>query len=157
MGPLLAETWQLRNISAAPDFVVRYVFPLRGNEGALGLDIGNHPAQREAAFRARDIGEMVLAGPIDLIQGGRGFIGRFPVFVDRGPGVGKAFWGVISAIIDEERLYEAVSLRESNMPIDIAIRGKDALGAKGELFFGRAEVFDSAPELASVRLPDGTW
>jgi len=156
-GPLLAETWQLRNISAAPDFVVRYVFPLRGNEGALGLDIGNHPAQREAAFRARDIGEMVLAGPIDLVQGGRGFVGRFPVLVDRGPDRGKAFWGVISAVIDEERLYEAVGLRESNMPIDIAIRGKDALGAKGELFFGRAEVFDSAPELASVRLPDGTW
>jgi PAS domain S-box-containing protein len=156
-GPLLTASWQLRHISAAPDLVIRYIFPRQGNEGALGLDIGNHPAQREAVFRARDIGEMVLEGPIDLVQGGRGFIGRFPVFVDREPGQGKAFWGLISAIIDEERLYEAAGLRDIVLPLDIAIRGKDGLGAKGDLFFGRAEVFGSDPKVASVRLPDGTW
>jgi PAS domain S-box-containing protein len=156
-GPLLTEQWQLRSIGVAPDMVVRYVFPLKGNEGAIGLDIGNHPDQRDAALRARNLGEIILAGPIDLVQGGRGFIGRFPVFVAGGSGRAKRFWGLISAVIDEERLYDAVGLRDERLPIEIAIRGKDGWGAKGELFFGQADVFRSAPELASVHLPDGTW
>jgi PAS domain S-box-containing protein len=156
-GPLIGETWQLRNISAAPDLVVRYVYPLKGNEGALGFDIGNHPVQREAALRVRDTGVTILAGPVDLVQGGVGFVGRFPVFVERGPDRRKAFWGVISAVIDAERLYEAAGLRDRELPIEIAIRGKDGLGLKGELFFGRAEVFNSNPAVATVGLPDGTW
>ena len=33
---------------------------------------------------ARDLGVTVLAGPIDLIQGGEGFVARSPVFIDDG-------------------------------------------------------------------------
>ena len=156
-APLLLETGQLRNISAAPGLVIRYVYPLKGNEGVLGFDIGSHPIQRAAALRARDTGEIVLAGPVDLVQGGQGFIGRFPVFVERGPGQRKAFWGVIAAVIDAKRLYDAVGFLDDRRSIEIAIRGKDGLGSKGELFYGRAEVFESDPILASVALPDGTW
>ena len=155
--PLLSGTWQLRNIAAAPDLVIRYMYPLEGNEGAVGLDLRAHPAQREAALRARDTGELILAGPVALVQGGEGFIGRIPVFVESGTGRGRSFWGLISAVIDSARLYEAAGLLDERLPIEIAIRGKDALGIKGALFHGRADVFDSNPVLTSVALPDGSW
>src|SRR5690606_18891988 len=82
VGALLDKGTQIRNIAAAPDLVVTMMYPLARNERALGLDYVRNPAQREAALRARDTGRLVLAGPVDLVQGGQGFIGRFPVFVE---------------------------------------------------------------------------
>ena len=44
---------ELRNIAAAPNLVVEYVYPLQGNQEALGLDYRLQPLQRQAALRAR--------------------------------------------------------------------------------------------------------
>ena len=69
---------RLRNIAAAPNLVVTMVYPIEGNEAAIGLDYRTNEAQREAVLRAMKSGELVLAGPVELVQGGSGFIGRFP-------------------------------------------------------------------------------
>ena len=47
---LLAEKSQLRNIAGAPDLVISLMYPLKGNERAIGLDYRKNDAQREAAF-----------------------------------------------------------------------------------------------------------
>ena len=54
---------QLSNIAGAPDLVVSLIYPLEGNERAIGLDYRKNEAQREAALRARDSGELVLRRP----------------------------------------------------------------------------------------------
>ena len=154
---LLAGDSQLRNIGAAPGLVIRYMYPLEGNEPAVGLDLGAHPAQRETALRARDTGEMILAGPVALVQGGEGFVGRIPVFAGSGSGREGTFWGLISAVIDAASLYEAAGLRDARLPIEIAIWGKDSLGEEGALFYGRSEILASDPVLATVSLPRGSW
>ena len=100
---LFQEQSQLRLIAAAPDLVISQAYPLEGNEKAIGLDYRTNEAQRDAVLRARDTGKLVLAGPVDLVQGGRGFVGRFPVYVDTN--FGKQFWGVVSAVVDVDRLY----------------------------------------------------
>lgn len=99
------EESQLRNIAGAPGLVITLMYPLEGNEKAVGLDYNKDEKQREAALRARDTHQMILAGPVDLRQGGQGFIGRFPVFLNRGE-PNETFWGVISAVIDMHELYE---------------------------------------------------
>ncbi|RYE39896.1 MAG: hypothetical protein EOP21_10140 [Hyphomicrobiales bacterium] len=116
-GKLFADRSQLRNIAAAPDLVVKLMYPLEGNEQAIGLDYRNNAAQREATQRARQTGQMVLAGPVDLVQGGRGFIGRFPVFI--GEAKQQRFWGIVSAVVDVERLYEDLyALIQSTSDLD---------------------------------------
>ena len=155
-GNLLAEASQIRNIVAAPDLVVTLVHPLEGNEEVLGLDYRQNEKQREAALRARDTGHLVLAGPVDLVQGGRGFIGRFPVFVDS-PNGGKRFWGIVSAVVDLERLYRDSGLLEAALPFDIAISGRDGMGQSGERFFGSDDIMTNRPVTADVVLPSGSW
>jgi len=146
---------QLRNIAVAPDLVVKMVYPYEGNQQVVGLDYRTNEAQREAVFRARDTGELVLAGPVDLVQGGRGFVGRFPVFIDdTGP---RRFWGVVAAVIDQERLYRDSGLLDPDLPIQLAIAGKDALGVKGARFFGPPGLFQNDPVTADVILPSGSW
>ncbi|TIP54564.1 CHASE domain-containing protein, partial [Mesorhizobium sp.] len=69
------------------------------------LDYRKDERQRVAALRARDERELILAGPVDLRQGGQGFVGRIPVFV-RSAGNTERFWGIISAVVDVQRLYK---------------------------------------------------
>ena len=147
---------QLRNIAAAPNFVISMMYPMAGNESAIGLDYRTNEAQREGALRARDGGELVLVGPVALRQGGEGFIGRYPVFVDL-PGAGRQFWGIVSAVIDAEKLYRDSGLLDPNLPIEVAIIGADSPGERGTRFFGSEAVIDGDPVTTDVLLPSGSW
>jgi sensor domain CHASE-containing protein len=79
---LIDRRSQIRNIAGAPDLIISLMYPMEGNEKAVGLDYRKSPQQYETVTRARDRRELVLAGPVDLVQGGRAFIARFPVFAD---------------------------------------------------------------------------
>ncbi|TIR43497.1 MAG: EAL domain-containing protein [Mesorhizobium sp.] len=147
---------QLKNIAGAPDLVISLMYPMEGNEKAIGLDYRKDERQRVAALRARDERELILAGPVDLRQGGQGFVGRIPVFV-RSAGNTERFWGIISAVVDVQRLYKASGLLDADLGIDIALIGKDALGPGGEQFFGNERVAKSNPVTADVLLPSGSW
>ena len=154
--PLFAGNTQLRNIAMAPDMVIRMVYPVRGNEKAIDLDYRSLPEQFAAVEQARLTRRIVLAGPLNLVQGGVGLIARLPVYLPD-PSGKEYFWGIVSAVIDAERLFASAGLRKANLPIDIAIRGKDGKGAEGEVFFGPPELFAEAPVLADISLPQGSW
>lgn len=153
---LFQQNSQLRSVAAAPDLVVSMVYPLAENRRAIGLDYRLNPAQRDAALRARETRELVLAGPVDLVQGGQGFVGRFPVFVSDEKGQDR-FWGLLSAVIDVGRLYADSGLTAPDLPVDIAITGLDATGRLGALFYGNAEIIGNDPVTAEVILPYGSW
>ncbi|MDX8540477.1 MULTISPECIES: EAL domain-containing protein [Mesorhizobium] len=155
-GNLFEQKSQLRNIAGAPDLIISLMYPMKGNEKAIGLDYRKNEAQRTAALRARDRRELVFAGPVDLAQGGRGFIGRIPVFVPTAGG-GDRFWGIISAVVDVDRLYAASGLTDPAIDIDVALTGKDALGGSGERFFGGDNVVAGNPVTAEVEVPSGSW
>ena len=154
--PLLAGRTQLRNIAAAPDMVIRLMAPLRGNEAAVGLDYRKLPNQFAAAEQARVTRQVVLAGPLQLVQGGIGLVARVPIYLSAGAGQ-ERFWGLVSAVIDAERLYQNSGLSVKESALEIAIRGKDGSGPKGEVFFGRAELFATNAVLTEIRLPQGSW
>ncbi|WP_316897508.1 diguanylate cyclase [Pseudodesulfovibrio indicus] len=148
-GPLL------RNLAAAPDFVMAYVYPRAGNEGLIGFDYRTHPEQWPLVQKIMETGRMVVAGPVDLVQGGRGIIGRAPVFVTSD---GKRrFWGVVSAVIDTDRLFQKVGLTGTGLRI--ALRGADGGGEDGEMIFGEETLFapEAAPVKVAVRFPSGNW
>lgn len=153
---LFKQNSQLHNIAGAPDLVISLMYPIKGNEKAVGLDYRKNEAQRMAALRARDQRALILAGPVNLAQGGRGFIGRIPIFVPTAGG-GDRFWGIVSAVIDVDRLYAASGLTDPSLDIDVALIGKDALGGGGERFFGGENIVNANPVTAEVRLPVGSW
>lgn len=146
---------QLRNIAAAPDMKIQYMYPVEGNEAAIGLNYREHPDQFEAAERARTSGELVLAGPLQLRQGGRGLITRIPVFLEQ-HGT-QVFWGIISAVIDSEQFFEASGLIPEEMDIELAIRGKDGLGEAGDVIWGDVALFNRPQVTMRLDLPEGQW
>src|SRR5690606_17449158 len=86
---LFEEPSQLRSISVAPGLVITMTYPPENGRN-IGLDYRDVPRQWEAVKEVVDTGRLVLAGPIDLVQGGRGFVARFPVYV--GQGENRTFW-----------------------------------------------------------------
>lgn len=152
----------IRNVALAPDLVVNYVYPLQGNRAALGLDYRKNAAQRDAAFRVRDRGEMVLAGPVELVQGGTAFIARAPIFITDNTG-NLSFWGLVAAPIDAQRLLLRAGLDPTGLITPdnpapggrIAIRGKDGKGTLGDVFYGDAKIFDH-PDAVTVPISIGS-
>lgn len=85
-------------LQLAPGGVIRQVVPLAGNEQAIGHDLLHDPERDKEALLARNSGQLMLAGPFDLRQGGRGMAGRLPVFLDQEQGQ-ETFWGFAIVLI----------------------------------------------------------
>ena len=155
---LIVHNKHIRNFGLAKNNVLTYIYPLKGNEEALGFKVLEHPEQRESALRAIKTKQTVVAGPINLVQGGIGFISRTPIYLkpsgkEKG---GKRYWGQVSVVIKMDTLFEEAGIL-NNKELNIAVRGKDGTGASGDIFFGDKSVFQSDPILMDVVLPEGSW
>ena len=110
---LTAEHNEIKNIGIAFDYIIRYVSPIEGNEGALGLNYRNIPAQYEAARKVIENGKTIITNLIHLVQGGDGIIARIPFFID-GRGDEKN-WGLISIVWDVDEFFLPIHEQLENL------------------------------------------
>lgn len=154
---VLSREPSLLNLAAAPDLVVRYIYPMQDNEAVLGLDYNAVEAQRAAVQRVVRTGAMVIAGPVEIVQGGTAFVARAPVYLPDAGGA-RRLWGIVSAPILVASIYAGTTLFDPSNGLDIAIRGRDGLGAEGDVFFGAAQVFDNPRAVTMpVAIGGGSW
>lgn len=146
-------------LQLAKDTRVSHIYPLKGNERALGFDILADPAQQDAARRAIENRTAIFAGPVNLVQGGSAFITRMPIFLTPPggkPGSGR-YWGLAQVLIDADELYREAGLYPSSNGLDFALRGADGMGASGKVFQGNPRIFEADPVKLDVTLPYGSW
>lgn len=142
-------------VALAPDDVIQYIYPLDGNEKALGLVYQSIPEQWRTVRKAQQLQEIFIAGPVDLVQGGQGLIARVPIFID--PPYNSKYWGVCSVVMSIESLYQQVGVEGFEYKYHLAMRGVDSSGEEGEIFYGSQAVFDEAFSKEIVRFPYGSW
>jgi diguanylate cyclase (GGDEF)-like protein len=143
----------LKNLAAAPNLIIRYIHPMAGNEAALGVDYRQLPKQMAVINTLNRRGELNLAGPLTLVQGGEAVIGRVAVFTRN-----DSFWGIVSAPMMTKDLYQTAGLLKDDLPIDIAIRGRDGLGQNGEVFLGDSALFaDQRSIITTFSVGRGSW
>jgi signal transduction histidine kinase len=152
-GPLI------RNVALAPENVIRFIYPLKGNEKALGLSYLEVPDQAAAVLRVMTERYTVVAGPLRLVQGGVGIIGRTPIFIKDSLSDGKneRYWGMASTVIDFDSLIFATGICASAENLRIALRGTDGTGSRGKVFWGDTNIFNSGPVTMDITLPSGAW
>ena len=141
-----------RHIAIAPDLVIRYVYPRAGNEAALGLDYRTVPVQFKAVELAIQQRAPVVAGPVNLVQGGNGLVIRVPVIL-----ADQQVWGVISAIVPMEPLLEQAGLLKLQQDYYLGLSGKDGDIHHTELFWGDIELNRAHAVTSSIKLPVGNW
>ncbi len=143
---------QLRNVAAAPNLVVQLVYPFSENKQLIGQDYSAKPKQSGSVFEAIKRRKTMVAGPVKLVQGGHGLLARYPVFV-----LGNGhFWGVVSAVIDAERLYRDSNLDSAQQTLDIAIARRPQPSEK-DVFVGNPAVFSETSVRTRVELGYDTW
>lgn len=152
-APLFETSSELRNIGGAPDMVLRMTYPLKGNEKAIGLNFLENETQRADALRARDSNEIVMAGPLTLVQGGEALIARVPVYLPPN----KEFWGLLSVVLDIDKIYKNSGFRQLEENFKVAIQGKNGLGKNGEFFFGNADILTQTPLQFNLTFQGGEW
>ncbi len=157
MAVQFREQPDLRNIGLARDMVIRFMYPLEGNEAAVGLDYRKQPEQIEAVRRARRLNKIVLAGPLSLVQGGEGLIARIPIHVADPASGQERFWGFASVVMDTESMFAGAGIMANDGALRISLRGRDARGPEGEVFLGDASLFERDPVIQTIELPYGSW
>lgn len=152
VSELLSADLHTRHVAAAPDLIIRHIYPADGNEAALNFDYRSNASQYASIRQAIEAGDIVIDGPVDLVQGGQALIGRVPVH-ERESG---RFWGVISVVIDHERLFRDAGLMGSER-WNVGVRGANGRGMAGEVFMGNPDWWRRGPVTVPVELPVGQW
>ncbi|MBP3964950.1 EAL domain-containing protein [Paenibacillus lignilyticus] len=137
----------IRNLSVYPGGIAKFVYPLKGNESVIGLDLFKHanPDIRENALRTQHLNVKTIFGPFELTQGGLGLLSRQSIFVQR------EFWGFVSIVLDVPPILEEAGLTKVNKGIDLAVKaGKNVI-------YGDPGLYERSPLLENVYLAEGSW
>lgn len=155
--PGLTGGTSIRNIALAPGGVVSQVWPLVGNEDALGHDLLKDPDRVLEASIAMNSRLLTLSGPYELKQGGLGVIGRLPVYLSGADGA-DYFWGFTCVTIDipdglaKANLY---ALERQGYAYELWRVSPDT-DAKQVIMRSGAPLAGS-PEEENMSLPNSTW
>lgn len=138
----------VRALEVMPDGVIRFVYPLAGNEMVVGRRIYDHPLEEVRADirRCIETRRVTLTGPIELWQGGAGFIARRAVFD------GDRVWGFVTTILGLPAIFEESGLAALYPGTRVAVKD-----ARGRVFWGDAAAFGSSPVTHTIPLADGAW
>ncbi|WP_417693880.1 diguanylate cyclase domain-containing protein [Roseibium sp.] len=148
---LLDANKNLRSIGLAHGNVLQHIYPLEGNEAAIGVDYRKVPGQWPDIERAMLERKTIVSGPVDLVQGGRALLVRVPIFSPRYSGQPIpewAYWGVATLVLDEARVFASAGLINSYDDFSVGLTFADAALQPGAHIFGRR--FDGSTDALSL-------
>lgn len=142
----------IRNIGIAPNNKITYIYPLAGNEAAMGLYYPDNTEQWPAVKKTILGRTPVLAGPLNLRQGGQGLIYRVPVYLDK-----TGYWGLVSTVLNFDTLYAAVHERAQQLGIKIAIQDVAPEADKQKVLFGDNDLLLNYSYSLNLNIPGRNW
>ncbi len=141
----------------AEDGVVSRIYPMEGNEAAMGLDMLQNPARKKEARLARLSGEYTIAGPYELVQGGTGALLFDPAYITDQNGEEK-FWGFSILVMNWDNFIQEVELEK------LEEAGYDYQIWKKDLYTGEKIVIDESENSnlnnsleVACSVPNDTW
>lgn len=161
MANLIGGSRHVRNIGIAPGNRLQYLYPLAGNEGALGLYYPDVPSQWPDIERLIRENRPTLSGPVPLKQGGSGLIYRVPVIVQ------GRYWGLVSTVMNAGGLQSMLEEAAERLEVVVAVRqlpvspsGADARSAANSIpapFWGQEPPLSRPVYVQTLTLPNVTW
>ncbi len=143
------------NISAAPDKVVKMVFPLHRGVQEMGVDYREDTALNARIDEAIRTGEGLITGPVSLPDGGRGLVMRKPVFAQNDLGANEP-WGLVSVVLDYDSFMTNLNIPEIERDYDIVIREANDVPYP-QVLLGDPGVLDRDPIVMDFNFPFGRW
>ena len=148
---LMESNANISAIQLVPDGIIKYVYPLHGNEAALDLNILTTPSLKKEALKSIATKKMYFAGPLKLKQGGIGIVGRFPVFQR------NKFWGFSGIVIKLETFLKASGIKNIDDSKYYFQFSKYDIDKKKEIFYLPNQTDFSKKYNISIAIPDSDW
>ena len=148
---IISSSVTISGVELVPNGVISYVYPYEENKEALGLNVLKYPISQKEANKSINSGKMDFAGPIPFKQGGKGVIGRMPVFIE------NQFWGFSAVIIHEKDfLSNAGIYKFLKEGFKFRLSKIDDETSNESFFFGEKEDFN-VNEAQKSFVKDGNW
>lgn len=146
----------ISNLQLAPDGIIRQIYPLAGNEKAIGHNLLKDDARAKEALLAIKEKGLTLAGPFELIQGGTALIGRNPVFLQGSNE--ETFWGFVSALVYLDDLLASTKLDQlANKGYQFQLSRIHPDSKEQEVFFQSDQGLGKKPIFKAVTVPNSHW
>lgn len=146
----------ISSMAISENCILRAIYPLKGHESALGLNLLAHPGRRKIVESTIATRNTFVAGPVELVEGGIAFISYTPIFT-KTQNDSTRFWGVTDIVIRKDQLFNEIKLFPLDGKYKYALRGVDGKGNEGACFWGDSTIFNNNPVTANVILPTGNW
>ena len=141
------------SLQLAPNGVITHDTDFTRNQATIGIDLSTNK-EFISAIKEQ---QYTIVGPFTYPQGMRVICGILPVFTNLQPTeTTDNFWGFVIVVIDLDVLL-AESYISDDHEYNIALRGKDLDGKKGEILFGNQELFDDSIDIRIIDFPGGSW
>jgi len=153
---MLGQYHGISCLQLAPNGVLSQIVPLAGNEKAIGHNLLEDSKRNKEALLAVMTRSLTLAGPFELVQGGKATVGRLPIFLKDTNDI-ETFWGFSIALIRIPEFLKVANIRR------IADKGYNYELSRIHPDTGKKDVFSSAgkplkdPVSEKIQVPNGEW
>ncbi|MCE2594079.1 bifunctional diguanylate cyclase/phosphodiesterase [Motilimonas cestriensis] len=144
------------SLQLAPNGIIEHIYPLKGNEKAIGHNILQQDQRKEEAQHAIQQQKLTLAGPFRLVQGYYAVIGRKPIFIET---QGRSsFWGFASVVIPIKQLLNSDNLKIlENHHIQFRLTTQRHLGEPVTQILGNTELQGDIFATTELFIADNQW
>lgn len=141
----------INSVQLAPNGIIKYIYPLKGNEKALNLDLLNSASLKGEDFKTTKNSKIHFDGPFNLKQGGTGIIIRLPVYKKR------EFWGFTSLVVKFESLLKAAKINGiDTVKYHFQFSRKNPVTNR-DVFFTPYKINESKDHYVTYSMPNSEW
>ncbi|WBW96210.1 diguanylate cyclase domain-containing protein [Oceanirhabdus sp. W0125-5] len=139
----------IRNIAIIKETTIIWNYPIQDNEKAIGVDLTTMPRQKDEVLKVKESLKGMFTGPIDLVQGGVGFIARLPIVIE-----GK-YWGQISVVLDADKYLKHIDKIAKEVNLNVAIYNKEDFLLSP--FYGDGEIINREGVTLEIEVFNNVW
>lgn len=144
------------SVQLAPDGIVSHIYPLKGNEGAIGHNLLKDKHRDDGALLAIQSRELTFLGPLKLIQNGKyAVIARKPVFrIEHGE---EKFWGFTIALLLVDDVLPARVCQLDQQGLYIKLEGYNPDSETASVLFTSEKWHGGNDVAMRIEVPNGEW
>lgn len=130
----------IRNIGIIKDTTIIYNYPMEENEASIGKDLAKIEEQKTTVLKVKEELVPAFQGPVELVQGGIGYILRVPLLDQKGE-----YWGQASIVLRAERIHKRILelARENDMEVLIQNVDHETIIGNDEILTDEARKFST--------------
>lgn len=113
---LSSQHEMINNVGIIKDTTIVWNYPYENNKASIGVDLATVEAQKEVVLKVKNERKTLFQGPINLVQGGKGFIIRHPVVESDG-----TYWGQVSIVLKHDAFLAEIAKYEKELNIKAVI------------------------------------